>query len=234
MGDVDVKQVKNIDPVTIKEIDKVANIEPLRIAKIAPAAVHVKELNHIDPISIDSLRVDEVRNVEPVKIERFDVTHLPTVNLSLGEVPALDLNLRRIPPFAVGLHQELVLPSEYLIRARFLGLELLRLHVTGRTLLHPHDQARSEMSWSHERSYRDVAAVGNPAIPVTCREESAETVVHARQHRPAKRRTDSHVHQPRNAVPRHSRAELSVGGPPVAFPLAAGPAHQVESAVSSG
>ena len=58
MGDVDVKQVKNIDPVTIKEIDKVANIEPLRIAKIAPAAVHVKELNNIDPITIESLRVD--------------------------------------------------------------------------------------------------------------------------------------------------------------------------------
>src|ERR671936_1595097 len=183
MGDVDVKSVKNIDPLVIKEIDAVKNIEPLQIAKIAPAAVHVKELNHIDPISVDSLRVDEVRNLEPVKIQQFDVTTLPTVNLSLGEVPALDLNLRRMPPLAVGVHQEFVLPSEYLIRARFLGLELLRLHVSGRTRIHPHEQARREVSASHERSYREAAAVGNPCIPVECREERAEAVVHERPRR---------------------------------------------------
>ena len=226
MGDVDVKQVKNIDPVTIKEIDKVANIEPLRIAKIAPAAVHVKELNNIDPITIESLRVDEVRNLDPVRIDRFDVTHLPTVNLSLGEVPALDLNLRRIPPLAVGLHQELLLPSEYLIRARFLGLELLRLHVSGQTRLHPRDQVCREVSASHERSYREVAAVGNPAIPVTCTETSAETVVHAR----VRKHAPPHRHK-RQAEPSAARSGLRAG--PAGFAPRVR-TQSLESAVSSG
>jgi hypothetical protein len=234
MGDVDVKQVKNIDPVTIKEIDRVSNIEPLRIAKIAPAAVHVKELNHIDPITVDSLRVDEVRNLEPVKIERFDVTHLPTVNLTLGEVPALDLNLRRIPPLAVGLHQEFVLPSEYFIRARLLGLEFLRVHVTGRTRVHPHDRTRREVSSSHERSFQEVAAVGNPAIPVTCREEYAEAVIREPPRRSARQNVGARALLRRRAVRPMSRAGLSVGGPPVAFPLAPAQENGVESAVSSG
>ena len=219
MGDIDVKSVKNIDPVVIKEIDAIKNIEPLQIAKIAPAAVHVKELNHIDPISIDSLRVDEVRNLEPVKINQFDVTTLPTVNLSLGEVPTLDLNLRGIPPLAVGVHQEFVLPSEYLIRARFLGLEVLRLHVSGRTLVRPHEQARREVSASHERSYREVAAVGNPCIPVECREECAEAIVHERPPRKTHRARHRRVHG----------TEFSVGAPQAAFPLA----PVVESAVGS-
>lgn len=235
MGDVDVKQVKNIDPVTIRSIDQVKNVEPLRISKIAPAAVHVKELNHIDPISIDSLRVDEVRNLEPVKIERFDVTHLPTVNLSLGEVPALDLNLRRIPPLAVGVHQEFVLPSEYCIRARLLGLEFLRVQVTGRTVVHPHDRARREVSATHERSYREVAAVGNPAIPVTHRETGAEVVTHRHvRSRPAPKRPS----RPRHARPagRSAGSELRVGAaPPVGLRVGrAQAAEAVESAVSSG
>jgi hypothetical protein len=219
MGDVDVKSVKNIDPIVIKEIDAVKNIEPLQIAKIAPAAIHVKELNQIDPITVDSLRVDEVRNLEPVKINQFDVTTLPTVNLSLGEVPALDLNLRRIPPLAVGVHQHFVLPSEYLIRARFLGLEVLRLHVSGQTTIHPHENARREVSATHERSYREVAAVGNPCIPVECREERVEAIVRERP-RPK-------LHRARH---RHVRGqELSVGAPPSAFPLA----RAVESSVGS-
>jgi hypothetical protein len=226
MGDVDVNKVKNIDAVTIKEIDKIENIEPLRIAKIAPAAVHVKELNHIDPISIESLRVDEVRNVEPVQIERFDVTHLPTVNLSLGDVPALDLNLRRIPPLAIGVHQEFVLPSEYTIRARLLGFEFLRVQVTGRTLLHPKDSVRREVSASHERSYREVAAVGNPAIPVTCREESAEVVRHA----PPRPHRREHT-RPKRRLP---AAGLRVGGPVGALPRPDLPATVSDSAVSSG
>jgi hypothetical protein len=218
MGDVDVKQVKNIDPVTIRSIDQVQNIEPLRVAKIAPAAVHVKELNHIDPISIESLRVDEIRNLDPFRIEHFDVTHLPTINLSIGETPALDLNLRRIPPLAVGLGQNIALPSEYFIRARLLGLEFLRIHVTGRTLLHPCDQPRREVSSSHERSYSEVAAVGNPAIPVTCREESAEARVHEPPRRA--RRRPAHV--------RAHKSQLRVGAP------FTGPTAASESAVGAG
>ncbi|HWF35294.1 MAG TPA: hypothetical protein VG295_07970 [Solirubrobacteraceae bacterium] len=222
MGDVNVTDLPEIrfDPSANEiGIDEVKNIEPLRIAKIAPAAVHVKELNHIDPLTIESLRVDEVKNIDPVKVERFDVTSLPTVNLTIGQAPQLDLNLREIPPFALGLHQDFELPSEYFIRARVLGFEFLRVHVTGRTVMHPRDRTRREVSSSHERSYRELAAVGNPAIPVTCHEDHAEAVVHERpaRHAPAR----SH-----RKPGTHAAHGMRVGAPPHAFAL--------ESAVSSG
>ena len=226
MGDVDVKQVKNIDPVSI---DEISNIEPLRIAKIAPAAIHVKELNHIDPIAIESLRVNEVRNIEPVSVDRFNVTYLPTVNLSIGDAPQLDLNLREIPPLAVGLHQDFVLPSEYFIRARLLGFEFLRVHVTGRTMMHPRDPVRREVSASHERSYREVAAVGNPAIPVTCTEEQAEVVVHERPRRhPPRPVAGAH-----RARPNAKASGMRVGAPPRAFALARRETGGADSSVSS-
>jgi hypothetical protein len=240
MGDVDVTNLPLVgfDPANNDiGIDEVKNIEPLRIAKIAPAAVHVKELNHIDPLTIESLRIDEVKHIDPVKVDRFDVTSLPTVNLSLSEAPELDLKLRQIPPFAIGLHQDFVLPSEYFIRARFLGLEFLRVHVTGRTVMRARDQVRREVSSSHERSYREVAAVGNPAIPVTCREDYAEAAVHdlPLPRAPSRRRVER----------RHTSSGSSgmrVGGPPHAFALAgppaaaggASPMPAVESAVGSG
>src|SRR4051794_219665 len=226
MGDVDVKQVKNIDPVTIKSVDQVKNIEPLRIAKIAPAAVHVKELNHIDPISIDSLRVDEIRNLDPFRIERFDVTTLPTVNLSIGDAPSLDLNIRRIPPLAIGLGQNIVLPSEYVLRARLLGLELLRIHITGRPVLRPCDEPRREVSASHERSQREVAAVGNPAIPVTCTEDSAEAVVHRPPPRPRRRHARPAARSP--------RGELRVDSAPTHLSFGLAPSGGGESAVAAG
>ena len=94
MGDVDInklppvriQQLTGVEPLHIQEL---AGVEPLRIGQIAPAAVHIKELNHIDPISVESLRIDEIRNLEPVRIERFDVTRLPTVNLSMSRFPSL-------------------------------------------------------------------------------------------------------------------------------------------------
>jgi hypothetical protein len=225
MGDIDVTswpqlgidQVTGIEPV---RIDQVTGVEPLRIAKIAPAAVHVKELNHVAPITIDSIRVDEVCNLEPVKVDHFDVTSLPTVNLSLGQAPALDLNLRRIPPLAVGLHQDFVMPSEYHIRARLLGFEFLRVQVTGRTVMHPRDQVPAEVSASHERSYREVAAVGNPAIPVTCREERAQTVVRRRPRRtvPRARPRPATVANRAGAGSR-AGAGIRAGAPPQAFAL---------------
>jgi hypothetical protein len=243
MGDVDVTNLPLVgfDPGNNDiGIDEVKNIEPLRIAKIAPAAVHVKELNHVDPLTIESLRIDEVKNIDPVKVDHFDVTHLPTVNLTIGEAPELDLNLRQIPPFAIGLHQDFVLPSEYLIRARLLGFEFLRVQVTGRTVMHARDQVRREVSSSHERSYREVAAVGNPAIPVTCREEYAETVTHdPPASQPPPRRHVEHRHRPSRSKP----SGMRVGGPPRGFALAgpppsaaaaAPPMPAVESAVSSG
>jgi hypothetical protein len=227
MGDVD---VTNIPPIDIEQVSNIAPIQIAQISNIAPTAVHVKELNHVAPISIDSLRVDEVRNLDPIKVDQFDVTYLPTVNLTLGEAPELDLNLRQIPPLAVGLHQDFVMPSEYLIRARLLGFEFLRVQVTGRTVMHPRDRVPREVSSSHERSYREVAAVGNPAIPVTCHEEYAETVVHQpRKRRSGARRAAGH----RRARAGRSGAGITVGAPPHAFGLARSEPAVLESAVSS-
>jgi hypothetical protein len=240
MGDVDVTNLPLVgfDPGNNQiGIDEVKNIEPLRIAKIAPAAIHVKELNHIDPLTVESLQVDAVRNIDPVQVDKFDVTSLPTVNLSIGEAPELDLNLREIPPFAIGLHQDFVLPSEYLIRARLLGFEFLRVQVTGRTVMHARDQVRREVSSSHERSFRQVASVGNPAIPVTCREEHAEAVVHERPARHAHPPRHGHGHRP-GTSPRphaHHGHGMRVGAPPHAFALTtSGPPSVVESAVGAG
>ena len=173
MGDVNVtdfpalriSEVKGVEPLRVSEVK---GIEPLRIAEvshIAPAAIHVKELNHIDPITVESLRVDEVRNIDPVRVERFDVTHLPTVTISMSRVPTVDLNVRRVPPVAIALRQRLVLPSQYTMHATMFGIEVLRLNIHGRTIVEPCDVVPRERTRTHSRSYPDVAAVGNPGIP---------------------------------------------------------------------
>jgi hypothetical protein len=178
MGDLDVRSIPDLKIAHMPplQVTEASGIEPLRIGQIAPAAVHIKELNHVDPISVESLRIDQLRNVEPVRIERFDVTHLPTVNLSLGRLPNVDLNVRRVPPIAVGVHQDFDVPSEYTVHARLLGVEVLRLNIHGRTVVMPRDRAHREQARSHERSFPDVAAVGNPAIPARAIETHAEAV----------------------------------------------------------
>ncbi len=231
MGDVD---VTNIPPIDIEQVSNIAPVQIASISKIAPTAIHVKELNHVAPLTVESLQVAEVRNIDPVKVDRFDVTYLPTVNLTIGQAPQLDLNLRQIPPFAVGLHQDLVLPSEYLIRARFLGVEVLRLEVSGRTMMHPRDRVHREVSASHERSFREVAAVGNPAIPVTVRERSAEAVV--REPAPARRPHRRRAPHPRAIV--HAAgighaAGLRVNAHPTPLARPRPQARDYESAVSS-
>lgn len=167
---LDISSISNISPVTIATIKKIEKIE-----KIAPAAVHIKELNQIDPLTVESLRVDSVRNLEPLAVDRLNVTHLPMMNLSLARMPAMDLNVRRMPPLAIGMHQEFELPSNYTIRTRLLGFEIMRFDIHGASRLVPRERARREQSHNHERSYPDVAAVGNPAIPNRCRETHAET-----------------------------------------------------------
>lgn len=184
MGNVRVKEVKSIDALRVSQVTGVeqlrvsqfTGVEPLRIGQIAPAAVHIKELNHIDPISVESLRIDEVQNIEPLRIERLDVTGVPPLNLSVRHVPAVDLNVRRVPPVSIGLHQDFVLPSNYTVHAKLLGVEFMRLQIHGRTNLTPRDRVRRESAQTHERSYPEVASVGNPAIPVKQEEVSAETV----------------------------------------------------------
>src|ERR1039457_4645117 len=51
------------------------------LQNIAPIAAHIKEANHIDPRSVESLFVSQVRNIEPLRITKFNVTNLPLVNL---------------------------------------------------------------------------------------------------------------------------------------------------------
>ena len=176
MGKVDINKASGINPLKISELKKIdplkiqelSNIDPLVISEIqhiAPAAVHIKELNHIDPLNIDSLRVNEVRNLDPIRVEKFNVTNLPTVNLSLRQLPAVDLNVRRLPPISVGLHQDFCLPSSYTLRARLLGIEFLRLNLDGHTKLSPRDKVRREQRRTAPQSFPEIATAGNPGIP---------------------------------------------------------------------
>lgn len=180
--EIDIESAKDIEPLEIARLDNIAPITIAtikkieRIEKIAPAAVHIKELNQIDPLTIESLRVDGVRNLEPLNVDRLNVTHMPMMNLSLARMPALDVNVGRMPPLAIGLHQEFDLPSNYTIHTRLLGFEIMRFDIHGASRLVPKARARREQSHQHQRSYPDVAAVGNPAIPNRCRETGAETV----------------------------------------------------------
>jgi hypothetical protein len=173
--DVDIKSVSNVDPIPVQPL----TVNPLTVAdvqKIAPAAVHIKELNQIAPLLVESLRVDHVRHVDPLSIERFNVTHLPTVNLSLSRFPSIDLSVRRVPPIAIALQQQFEIPSRYVVRTRLLGFEVARFEIDGRSKLLPRDCARREQSRAHERSFPDVAAAGNPAIPSRVTEKCVNSV----------------------------------------------------------
>jgi len=156
------------------------------LQNIAPIAAHIKELNHIDPITVDSLHVSEVRNIEPINISRFNVTNLPMVNMSLRKLPPVNLNIRELPAVSLGTHQVFEVPSDYLVRARLLGFEILRLSLRGRTEIAPRDRFRREQSRSENRSYPEVATAGNPAIPSKI-EKQGDTytgVVHGHHHHP--------------------------------------------------
>lgn len=154
-------------------------IRPLTIAdvqKVVPIGVHIKELNQIAPLLVESLRVDHVRHIDPLRIERLNITQLPSVNLSMSRLPPLDLNVRHVPPVAIALQQQLELASNYTMRARLLGLDIMRMEIQGKTRLVPLDCARREQSRSHERSFPAVAAAGNPAIPTRATETCTQTV----------------------------------------------------------
>jgi hypothetical protein len=115
--------------------------------------------------------------MEPLNVDRLNVTHVPMVNLTMARMPDMELNIRRMPPLALGLHQDFEIPSQYTIHTRLLGFEILRFEVHGSSRLVPRERARREQSHSHERSFPEVVAVGNPAIPSHCRETSAEAVI---------------------------------------------------------
>jgi hypothetical protein len=177
MGDIN---VTNIPPITIQSIQ---NIAPVTVAaieqidKIAPVAVHIKELNQVAPLQVESLRIDRVRQIDPLTVERLDVTRLPVVNLSVNQVPSMDVRVQHMPPLSVGIHQEFDLPSQYTARAQVFGIEFLRLQLAGCTRVIPRDPVRREKSYAHERSFAEVAAVGNPAIPTRVEERCAVAVL---------------------------------------------------------
>lgn len=157
--------LKDIDPI---QIDRVSNIDPFkidRVKNIAPIATHIKEINNIDPILVDSFNVSEVRNIEPLRVQQFHVTNLPHVNLSLRQMPPVDLNIRRVPPLSVGIHQNFRVPSHYTISTQLLGLEVMRVTLQGESVIVPHDKYHREQSRTAHRSQAEPAAVGNAAIP---------------------------------------------------------------------
>ena len=173
MGDIKIKEAKNIEKLRIGEVSHIDPIVVKEVQAIAPAAIHIKELNHIDPLSIESLRVSEVRNLDPIRVEKFNVTNLPTVNLSIRQLPAADLNIRRLPPVSIGFHQDLCLPSTYTVRAKVLGFEVFRVHLDGHTAVKPVAQFRREQARVPSQSFPDVAVAGNPGIPSTLKQVSA-------------------------------------------------------------
>ena len=155
------------------------------LQNIAPIAAHIKEVNHIDPISVESLFVSQVRNIEPINIAKFNVTNLPLVNLALRQIPAVDLNVRRLPAISVGLHQVFDLPSNYMVRARFLGFEVFRLQLSGCTRIEPRERYRREQERADNRSFPTVATAGNPAIPsIRVEQDSTYTAPCAGHHHP--------------------------------------------------
>ncbi len=177
MGDVRVKELPSV------EIARIDNIAPVTIAalqqidKIAPVAVHIKELNQVEPLQVESLRVDRVSNIDPLLVDRVNVTRLPVVNLSVNQVPGVDVTIRRLPPVSIGIHQMFEMPSHYTAKARFLGFEFLTLQLDGCTRVVPRDIVHREQSHVHERSFPDVAPVGNPSIPTIRQERSAVAMI---------------------------------------------------------
>lgn len=167
--------------ITIKD-DSALSI--LKVQKIAPIATHIKEVNHIDPISIDAFHVNEIKNIEPIRVEKFNITNLPTVNMTVRQLPSVDLNIRRLPAVSIGTHQDFCVPSNYTVRARFLGIEFFRVHLDGQTSIIPQERFRREQGRTQNRSFPVTATAGNPAVPSICRETSTEVCPPVAHHHP--------------------------------------------------
>lgn len=205
---VDVK----IEPGSTIAIDHVAPITIRQAQKIAPIAAHIKEVNHIDPISIDALHVSEVRNIEPISIDTFNVTNLPMINMSLRQLPPVDMNVRRLPPVSIGTHQDFTLPSNYTVRARFLGIEFFRIHLDGHTMVVPKERYRREQARSHSRSFPETATAGNPAIPSVCRETDTRIPYPSQGSHPPQSRCSHHRQRPIGPqIPRKMRPARAGG-----------------------
>jgi hypothetical protein len=176
--DVNVNKVKNISPIKIQEVKNIDPVEIKKVSKIAPIAAHIKEVNHIDPITVEPLRVNEIRHIDPLSIESVNITKLPNVNVSVHQIPDLNINVRRLPPLAIGMYQNFRIPSEYMVRAQFLGLEILRLHLNGQTNLEPCERYPREKTKVPNKSFQEPVIAGNPAIPTICVKKSKSSNSH--------------------------------------------------------
>src|SRR5512140_2795023 len=166
---LDLHGVKDAEPLHL-DIDEIA---PLRVQSVAPVAVHLKEVHQIDPLSIESLKIDQVANIDPIQVTRFNVTNLPTVNVCVRQLPTVHMSVGHLPAISVGTHQSFRVPSDYTVRAAVLGIELSPISLAGTTQIIPVEQARREQARVPARSQPLTATAGNPAIPSTCRETSA-------------------------------------------------------------
>jgi hypothetical protein len=245
MGDIKIKEAKNIETLKIGEVSHIDPLIVKEVQAIAPAAVHIKEVNHIDPILIESLRVTEVRNLDPIRVEKFNVTNLPTVNLSVRQLPSVEMNIRRLPPVSVGLHQNFCVPSTYTVRAKLLGVEVFRVNIDGHTALRPEERFRREQARVPSQSFPDVATAGNPGIPSKAIHRSSQ-VIGTCTPRPCtgqvslkKQRLSGHHAQAQDRYEMSSRrvpTELHVGAPINAFSMmvSARSERETGSSVSSG
>jgi hypothetical protein len=211
--------------IDLDKIQSPVHIHLDQVQKIAPVAAHIKEVNHIDPISISDMHISDVRNIEPLRIEQFNVTNLPTVNLSVRQLPAVDMNIRRLPPVSIGVHQNFHIPSNYMVRAQFMGIEFLRVNLRGQTTILPKDKHRRELANVPNRSYPMPATAGNPAIPSIHLEKS--TVLS----NPPRSEPRLHHHGARHAPASHhdARPAMSFHLPASHFTETSG-----EASVSSG
>ncbi len=200
-----------------------APMEVKRAKNIDPIAAHIKEVNHIDPISVESLRVTTIRDVEPLRIDEVNVANVPTLNHTVRSMPSLDMSVRRVPPMSVGLHQHFEVPSDYTMSATVLGFEVARLTLKGISWIIPHQDNKPERHIERNKSYPVEAVAGNPTIPVNCRVASEEVICapcysgqkeagsDCRSHSPGSGFTapaDSHYHR---SVSPASRPGLNVG-----------------------
>ena len=158
-----------------------------------------------------------MRHVDPLQIDQLNITSLPTVNLTMSQLPALDINVRRVPPVAVALHQQFEMCS--------------RLHDDGAHSRPAADAPRSRAAPpSHRRTApgasnpgamsaasRMLPPLGNPAIPSRAIETCTETVTRgSRRHpdaatasMPARRASASPCNRPGRAQP---AADSAVNG----------------------
>ncbi len=208
-SELKIKEVKNIDSVDIhvKEVNK-----------IDPVAVHLKEINHIDPISIDNMHISEVKNIEPLDIATFNITKLPMVNVSLQKLPPLDVNLRSLPPISVGTYQKFLIPSNYTLRARFLGIELFRLNLEGKTSILPKQSSPVHKYKDFNKSYSEAQPVSEPAVH--CKQTTTNHCVQQAKHHPQPPHYCTGSPMPAgHKQHRTDAASLSFGKPSTSFQL---------------